>query len=231
MKKQKKKVARAEVKQCEASRRIRETPVSANWGVERGTPLGRFFVDRFMESRRKDITGVVLEIKNKRYTDSLGYDVKRDDVLDVDASNLDANIIADLAKADAVPSDTYDCFMVNETMQFVYDLQSAVNHIHRILKPGGVLLVTVPCTVQHDRELKDVEMWRFTKPSCERLFGDVFGADQVEVETYGNFVTCNAALTGIVVEELESEVLEEVSDTFVQGICVRAQKAPLSASS
>jgi SAM-dependent methyltransferase len=177
-----------------------------------------------METNRRDITGAVLEIKNQRYTKSLGYDIERSDILDVDDSNSDANIVTDLATADCVQSNTYDCFIVNETLQFVYDLKSAVGHCHRILKPGGVLFVTVPCTAQHDGELKDLEMWRFTANSCRRLFGDQFGEDQVQVEPYGNFLTCTASLTGVVTEELEPDSLKENSSMFVQGICVRARK-------
>jgi hypothetical protein len=226
MKKLLKKIINPAIRMLKPPPAIPHQPISSNWGAERGTPLGRHFIDRYMESHREDITGVILEIKNKRYTESLGHDVVRGDVLDVDASNTAANIITDLATADCVPSDSYDCFMINETLQFVYDLKAAAAHAHRVLKPGGVLFVTVPCTVQHDGELKDVEMWRFTKNSCRRLFGDEFGEGQVKVESYGNFVTCNASFTGVVVEELDPELLEEVSPMFVQGICVRAQKKP-----
>jgi SAM-dependent methyltransferase len=200
-------------------------PVSRHWGYERGTPLSRYFVDRFMEKHRADIRGHVLEIKNRRYADSLGRELSGVDVLDIDTGNADANIHADLAAADIVASDSYDCFMVNETLQFVYDLHAAVRHCHRVLKPGGVLLVTVPCTAQCDRELAHTEYWRFTDMLCKRLFGEVFGANNVTVETYGNFHTCLAGLSGMAVVELEQDRLHATSETYKQSIGVRAQKA------
>ena len=200
-------------------------PVNTNWGAKRGTPVSRYFIDRFMESHRPDITGVVLEIKNRRYTDCLGHDLIRADVLDIDASNSDANIITDLATADCIPSDTYDCVMINETLQFVFDLRSAIAHAYRILKPGGVLLVTVTCTVQHDGELKDFEMWHLTPSAGQRLFSEPFGANNVEVESYGNFLGCSAGLAGLAFEDLDPGMLQEDSPRFVQGICVRAVKS------
>ena len=226
LKQQLKKIVQPAIRLLKPSASIPAKPISNNWGAERGTPLGRHFIDEFMKGHQSDVTGVVLEIKNKRYSDSLGHNIERADVLDVDESNGDANIYADLAAADIVPSDSYDCFMVNETLQFVYDLEAAAKHMHRVLKPNGVLLVSVPCTVQHDIELKDVEMWRFTKNSCQKLFGDVFGSEQVSVECYGNFQTCTSALAGVVTEELSAEARQETSKAFVQGICVRAQKRP-----
>lgn len=186
--------------------------------------MSRFYIDRFMNAHRDDITGTVLEIKNPRYANSLGSALKRVDILDIDTNNRHANIFTDLATADCLPSNTYDCFMINETLQFVYDLQSAVRHAHRSLRPGGILLVTVPCTAQHDSELKDVEFWRFTRTSCERLFGDVFGQEMIEVETYGNFASCVTGLTGMAVEENDPAMYDNVSPIYVQGVCVRAQK-------
>ena len=200
-------------------------PLSRRWAHERGTHVTRHFIDRFMARNRQDITGVVLEIKNRRYTDSLGHGITQADVLDVDASNRDANIITDLAQADCVRSELYDCFMLNETLQFVFDLNAGVGHAHRVLKPGGVLLVSVPCIGAFDKDLFHTDHWRFTKAGCTRLFGNIFGPENVQVEPYGNFGTCMAGLSGVAVEEIPAEILAEHDEHFSVGICIRAQKA------
>ncbi|MEX2581003.1 MAG: methyltransferase domain-containing protein [Verrucomicrobiales bacterium] len=199
-------------------------PLSTDGGLERGTPLRRHFVDAFMEKHSEDIRGVVLAIQNRHYADSLGQGVERADVLDLDASSAHAGFVTDLASADGMPSNSYDCFIINETLQFVFDLDGALAHAHRILRPGGVLLATMPCTAQHDPEASAVDLWRFTERSCRRLFGDVFGHERVEVETYGNYLTCLAGLAGVVTEEIAPELREERSRMFIQGVCVRACK-------
>ena len=200
-------------------------PVSTRWGSDRGTPIDIYFIDGFLTRFCHHIQGRVLEIKNKRYTKSLGQGVTQGDVLDIDPSNPDANVIADLAAADSIPDNTYDCFILTETLQYIYDFKSAVAHCHRILKPGGVLLVTVPCISPIDRELEDTEYWRFTKNSCERLFGEAFKEGQVEIEAHGNYFSCSAFLAGMALEEVDKKLLQDRWPTFVQGVCVRAIKA------
>ena len=112
----------------------------------------------------------------------------------------------------------------------MYDLKNAIKHAHRILKPGGVLLVTVPNTGPSDGELSHTDYWRFTALGCKRLFGDVFGAKQVQVEPYGNFVTCMAGLSGIAAEEIQPEELATFDEKYTQGVCVRAQKCSKESS-
>jgi len=200
-------------------------PVSRRWGYERGTAIGRYYVDQFMLAHQDDITGEILEIKNPRYTNSLGHEVTKSDVLDIDASNKHANIITDLATADSVPDNQYDCFILTETLQFVFDLAGAIRHSHRILKPGGVLLVSVPTTGPSDDELFDVDYWRFTGRGCRRLFGEVFGEENVQVEAFGNFVSCTAGLSGLAAEEIPSNELQTLDEKYTLGVGVRAVKA------
>lgn len=199
-------------------------PVSRRWGYERGTAIGRWYIDEFMKANRQDVTGAVLEIKNKRYTEAVGSNVTRADVLDIDATNSAANIITDLAQADCVPNNQYDCFILTETLLFIFDVHSAIRHSHRILKSNGVLLASVPHIAPQDQELADVDYWRFTKRGCERLFGDVFGPGNVHIEPYGNFASCISSLSGVAVEELPMDELVQHDGKYTQGIFIRACK-------
>src|SRR6185503_9917132 len=60
-------------------------PLSHDWGFERGTPIDRYYIERFLDRRRGDVRGRVLEIKDDAYTRRYGSGVERADVLDVDA--------------------------------------------------------------------------------------------------------------------------------------------------
>src|SRR5438445_8355244 len=81
----------------------RTTPLSDWWGYDRGTPIDRYYIEQFLESCRPDIHGRVLEIKDSAYTDRFGLGVTQRDVLDIDASNPQATLVADLMSADNVP--------------------------------------------------------------------------------------------------------------------------------
>ncbi len=203
----------------------RTTPLSYHWGAERGTPIDRYYIAHFLERYRYDIHGLVLEIKDTRYTTHYGHDVEQRDVLDIDPANPHATIIADLAAADSIPTGRFDCFVLTQTLQFIYDTRAALTHAHRILRPGGVLLVTVPAVSRIDAKSGiDTDYWRFTVASCARLFGDVFGPEQVSVVSYGNVLAAIAFLAGMAAEELAEHELEANDPYYPMLIGVRAVK-------
>jgi ubiquinone/menaquinone biosynthesis C-methylase UbiE len=134
--------------------------------------------------------------------------------------------VADLSAADRVPADSFDCILLTQTLQFVFDLRSAIGHAHRVLKPGGVVLVTVPATSRiAPRYGLTSDFWRFTPASTNRLFGEVFGAENVLVRSYGNVLTSIAFLSGLAREELTQNELDVLDEYFPLIVAVRASKA------
>ena len=209
----------------------RTSPLSDGFGFDRGTPVDRYYIDRFVEENRGAIHGRVLEIKNSRYTHQFGSDVVQRDVLDIDPTNRNATIVADLAAADGIPADAFDCFILTQTLQLIFDTRSAIFHAHRILRPGGVLLCSVPCIARITPGCIDSDHWRFTRASCSRLFGDVFPRDRVTVRTHGNVLTAIAFLTGMAAEELRQRELDHDDENFPLLVTVRAEKDHSAASS
>lgn len=199
----------------------RTTPLSDHWGAERGTPVDRYFIERFIAEHRGDIRGHVLEVRDRRYTSRFGVAVERSDVLDIDTSNAEATIYADLAAAHVIPSGQFDCFILTQTLQLIYDTRAALAHAHRILRPGGVLLVTVPSV---SRLACDRDYWRFTAASCSELFGRLFTADQLTIRTYGNVLVGAAFLFGMAAEELSARELDATDDRFPLVVAIRAVK-------
>ncbi len=209
----------------------RVQPISAEWGYDRGTPVDRYYIEQFLAEHQADIHGRVLEVKNNDYTQRFGRDVAQSDVLDIDAANPRATLIADLTSAEALSSDQFDCFILTQTLQFIYDTRAALTHAQRLIRPGGVLLVTVPSISRiAPRYGLQTDYWRFTRASCAALFGEVFGAEQVTVCSYGNVLTGVAFLAGLAYEELTPRELETRDDYFPLIIAVRAVKSTRSAS-
>ena len=58
-------------------------PVSRVFGLDRGLPVDRWYIERFLEHHADDIRGVVLEFGDDRYTRRFGRPTQSD-VLNVD---------------------------------------------------------------------------------------------------------------------------------------------------
>jgi SAM-dependent methyltransferase len=201
-------------------------PLSTEWGFDRGTPIDRYYIERFLARHAGDIRGRVLEVKNSDYTRRFGQGVTEAAVLDVSADNPLATLVADLSRPEMFPEGRFDCFVLTQTMQFIYEVQAVVQSAHRLLAPGGVLLVTVPSISRiAPRYGPTTEFWRFSAASCTRLFGDVFGEGNVEVRTHGNVLAATAFLYGAALEEIPPEKLDVDDPFFPLVVSVRATRA------
>jgi SAM-dependent methyltransferase len=204
----------------------RTQPLSDVWGFDRGTPVDRYYIESFLQKHREAIQGHALEVKDNAYIERFGIGVSQTDILDIDPNNPHATIVADLATADEVASDSFDCIVLTQTLHLIYDVRAAVSQLHRMLLPGGVCLTTVPALSRVSRGAGiDGDFWRFTVAACTRLFGEVFGPEQISVEAYGNVLTAIAFLSGMAYEELSAHELEAHDLYFPVVIGVRAVKA------
>lgn len=201
------------------------TPLSDHWGRDRGTPVDRYYIERFLAAERHAIRGRVLEVLNADYTERFGIGVEKSDVLDIDPANASATIVADLAAAEDVPGEAFDCFVLTQTLQYIYDLESAIRHVHRVLRPGGTVLCTVPTVSRIAKSTLANEYWRFTALCCERLFVDAFPGGTVNARAHGNVLASVAFLVGMAAEELSPRELELVDPFFPLLVTVKATKA------
>jgi SAM-dependent methyltransferase len=200
-------------------------PVSRKFGYDRGTPIDRYYIEAFLSVNKNDVKGRVLEIKDSGYTLKFGDTrVTVSDVLDIDAKNPRATLIADLAEAVGVPSDLFDCIICTQTLQMIYDVRSAVSHLYRMLKPGGVLLVTTHGNSMLDSGDCYHEYWRFTAASARKLFAEFFPMENVEVESHGNIFALLTFLEGLALEEVRTKDLDYHDPRYELQITVRATK-------
>lgn len=206
----------------------RTVPFSRYFGYDRGGPIDRYYIESFLEENARYIKGHALEIGDNEYTLKYGgSQVKKSDVLHIQKENPNATIIGDLSNADHIPSKTFDCFVFTQTLHLIYDFKAALKTCNRILKPGGVLLLTVPGISQKDSgEWEDNWLWAFTSKSMKLLFEETFPEFGVEIEinTFGNVLTSSAFLYGMGVGELTKEELDYKDDCYQQIITVKAIK-------
>lgn len=203
-------------------------PITRSFGYDRGQPIDRYYIEKFLSQHTEDISGHVVEIGDDRYTRKFGGEhVTCSDVLDQAHPDSAPTIIADLTNADHIPSDSFDCIIIMQTLQFIYDVHAALRTLHRILKPGGVVLGSLPslspiCRYDMDRW---GDYWRFTSAATQRLFGDLFGSGNVQVEAHGNVLVATAFLHGMAAEDLTTEELDFKDRDYEALIMVRAVKA------
>lgn len=206
----------------------RVTPISRSFGLDRGLPVDRYYIERFLLRNASEILGRVLEVGDDGYTRRFGGSrVTCSDVLHVRAGNPRATFVGDVTDPRVLPDDAFNCIIFTQTLQLIYDVRAAVVQLHRALAPGGVLLVTAPGISQIDLgEWGSTWFWSFTPAAMERLFGGVFGADAVMVQRYGNVFAATTFLQGLAVEELETGDLDPVDRAYPVIVSVRARKAP-----
>lgn len=206
----------------------RQSPISSCFGFDRGTPVDRYYIERFLREHVQDVRGCVLEVGDDRYTRLFGgVGIKRLEVLNLDPARIPNEIVDDLARPQRLSLESYDCVICTQTLQFIYDFESAVVTLRQILRPGGTALVTVPgiSRVSRDDREKWHDCWRFTCFSSQRLFASIFGDENVEVRAYGNVLASIGFLHGVAAEELRPAELDFRDDAYDLVICVRARRA------
>lgn len=206
----------------------RVSPYRPAFGWHRGKCIDRYYIEKFLSAKVETIKGHVLEVWDATYTHDFGGDrVTKSSVVDLDPSNTKATVVDDLTSGDRLADESFDCIICTQVLQYIYDFAAAVLTMHRKLKPGGVLLVTVPGIAQIcPKEMIGAgnDYWRFTRFSVRQVFDDVFGASNVEVESHGNVLTAVGLLHGLVTEELTPEELNSNDPDYEVILSVAATK-------
>lgn len=204
----------------------RAEPVSRAFGFDRGTPVDRWYIERFLDRCRGDIRGRVLEVADDAYCRQFGSSISQQDILHVDPDFPGATVVGNLAQPGVLPEEAFDCLVLTQTLHLIYDMPAAVKQIRQSLTPGGVALLTVPGVSSVDRgEWGDSWFWSLTGHSAKRLFGDEFGPENVEVAVHGNVYAATCFLQGLAVEEIDAGLLLQDDPAYPMVICIRARRA------
>lgn len=207
-------------------------PVSRHFGHERGKSIDRYYIEKFLKSNANLIKGNVMEIEENTYTAQFGNPDIKSFVLKYEGNDnlkqsMDCEIvIGNLTKPETIPEGNVDCFICTQTLNFIYDVKSAIKSIYQSLKWGGVLLVTVAGISQLSE--RDYTNWgdyyRFSDMGIRKHFEAIFGVGNVEVYPFGNIATTLAFLQGFACEDLKKEMFDYVDPYYAQVIGVIAYK-------
>jgi hypothetical protein len=208
-------------------RRVR--PYRPDFGTHRGDCVDRFYVEKFLAACQESIKGHVAEIGGDDYVTRFGGGrVSRIDILDLNEQNDGRTMTIDLIQTEAAPEDLFDCIICTQVLLLIFDYHAALLTLYKMLKPGGVLLVTVPGISQRVSRWmlggQGQDCWRFTGYSMQRAVSEIFEAEETLVQTYGNVLTATAFLHGLTVTELTQAEFEYHDPDYEVIIGVRAMK-------
>lgn len=198
-------------------------PLSTRWGLDRGLPAHRYYIQLFFRDYCGDFSGRCLEFDDRDYIDRFGGEcVTHCDVLHVDDSNPRATIVADITQPNHIPDNFYDCIVCTHVLQMIPDVEAAIRGLHRILKPGGVLLCASPHVSWCDE--REGELWRFTRLGKQTLLERTFGKGNVEARAYGNSLVAAGEMRGMIADEFTWKELHTHDARSAVEICARAVK-------
>lgn len=138
-----------------------------------------------------------------------------------------------LAVGEAFPDDpaaaplgeeAYDTIILGHALHRVYDVWAAAEAAGRALRPGGVLLVTVPglAPMGADPEW----CWSFTAQAVERLLATAVPGAEASVASRGNVLAAAALLQGIAARELRAAELGEHDPLYPVVVTALAVRPP-----
>lgn len=202
-------------------------PISPEWGMERGQPIDRYYIEQFLARYASDIQGRVLEIGDNTYSCRFGQErVTESVVLHVAEQKERVTLIGSLTERQTIPADSFDCLIVTQTLQAIFDVSAAIDTIYHSLKPGGVALITIPGISKISRYDMDRwgYYWSFTTRSVEALFTAVFPPENLQIEAHGNVLVAISFLHGLASQELRSKELDFCDPDYEVLITLRAEK-------
>jgi hypothetical protein len=201
------------------------TPISVDWGGDRGTPVDRVFFDRFLREHAHLIRGRVLEILDDTYSRTYGgSDVTSTLVVDIDGTNRHADLVTDLCVPGALRDEQVDCVVLTQTIGLLPDYPAALVNLWGALRPGGAMLVTNNVLGRVAGREHGLDAVRHTplglRLTVERVLPDAL----VQEHGFGNLVTSIALLEGISAEELTDEELAHYDPTYPTSCAVVVRK-------
>lgn len=189
----------------------RTRPIGERFGYDRGGPIDRRYIEQFLERHQLDIAGRVLEVGDDGYIRRYGGDrVTRFDVLHVDPDAPGVTILGDVADTSTLPAGAFDCIVFTQTLQYVYDFESALHNLRGSLAPNGVLLLTVPAISHVDLDDRSYAWnYSFARHAVERMTANCFDGCSTSIESRGNVLTVIGFLHGLGVTELTEAELDD----------------------
>jgi SAM-dependent methyltransferase len=166
--------------------------VTLKASLRKGRSVGRVSLDLELERHwpRLPPTGLILDLGSKHGPYRAFFPSEASVLsMDIDAAS-EPDIVSDIHAIDS-DSDRFDGVVATEVLEHVRDPRTAVAELRRILKPGGICILSTRFVQYYHPDPCDY--YRFTKDSLGDLFS---GFSQVDIHPHGDeWLTVWAILT------------------------------------
>lgn len=190
-------------------------PASRRWGTERGTPIDRYYIEKFLEKNSRLIKGTVIEVSENVYTKRFGTNIAESLILHVDGRNN--TLKGNLETGEGIEEEICDCLICTQTVQMIFNQADVFKNIYKMLKLGGYALITGHGTspISMRDYMQWGEYWRYTPKTIEKLLlQSGFKTKDISIEVFGNVKVDMCFMYGLCLEDLSKEDLEYRDEQF-----------------
>lgn len=168
-----------------------ENPVRVLGQLLNGKSITRSLFNLAIE--RYEMMGKVLDLGSKNGTSSYYQHIKQSDDCQITFTDLvpaPGVVQVDVEKVFPFPDCTFDTVISFHLMEHVYDFWKMPSEIHRVLKPGGRVIVSVPFI--HEYHADPTDYWRMSSDAVVKLFQSA-GLKVLNEQLVGEGITTYAA--------------------------------------
>tara|TARA_Y100000385_G_scaffold274995_1_gene318802 strand:+ start:293 stop:985 length:693 start_codon:yes stop_codon:yes gene_type:complete len=202
--------------------------ISNDFGFGRGTPIDRYYLEIFLKTNQKYFIGESLEFGSDFYLKKYNNRIKSFDVFTsfLDKKNSKNIIKGDLSLIEDLPKEKYDFIVCTNVLNFIYEIDSAIKGLHKMLKKNGICLISLAGFSTHVSRYdmdKWGDYWRLSKKTAIKIFKK----NNFEIEecnSYGNVYLASAQMKGFCVEDIDNEMLKNVDNDYQMLITLRIKK-------
>ncbi len=182
-------------------------PLERDFGSKRGSPLDRYYIERFIEKNKLLIKGRVLEVGDDRYSKNY-VKTSQINVLRGKDNREYQNFNGDLLDFQTIKNiGTFDSLIITNVLNFIFDYDTAIKNIAKLTKKNGQCLFTVGGVSGISKFDNDRwgDYWRFSTKSLHEILHKYF--EEIKINSYGNASVAASFILGYVSEDIPNSIL------------------------
>lgn len=197
-------------------------PISSDFGWSRGTPVGRYYVNKFVAEKAARLGGTILEFGESRYK-ACFKTVHCYQVIDV-FPGPSVDYVCDIHDVSSVPEHHFDVIVCTQVLEHVERPVDALRQLHKLLKQDGHLICTVPF-LAHIHYVP-TDFYRFSIDAiCSAL--EIAGFEVLEARNSGNALVTLGSLLGFCAEDFDEKEMSVVDGIYPFNILTFSRPAKL----